>query len=46
MRDVSRGKELRVTESVAKTILSIPVHPHLKSEEKDYIANEIINFFS
>jgi len=46
MRDVSRGKELRVTESVAKTILSIPIHPHLKSEEKDYIANEVIDFFN
>lgn len=46
MNGVSKGQKLRVTESVAKTILSIPVHQHLKSEEREYVVDKLTDFFN
>ncbi len=46
MSGVSRSQELKVTESVAKTILSIPVHQHLKSNEREYITDKVMDFFN
>lgn len=35
------GKELPVTEKVAKTIITLPMYPQLKIKELDYIINQV-----
>ena len=38
--------DLPVTEKVAKEVLSLPMYPHLKKEDVDYIVDKIKDFFS
>jgi len=45
MIEVSKGLKLRKTEDVAAAILSIPVHPNLTEEEREYIAHKISDFY-
>ncbi len=41
-----KGGELPVTEKVASEVLTLPMYPALTRDEMDYIADEIVNFFS
>ncbi|MBN2733777.1 MAG: DegT/DnrJ/EryC1/StrS family aminotransferase [Methanomicrobiaceae archaeon] len=46
MKDYSDPVSLPVTESFADEILSIPVHPFLKREEREFIAKSIQEFYN
>ncbi len=46
MKGFATPVKLPVTESVAEKILSIPVHPFLKKEEREYIADKIQSFYN
>ncbi len=39
------GVKLPVTEEIVNEILSIPVHPHLSAAEREYIAENIAEYF-
>jgi perosamine synthetase len=41
-----KGGELPMTEKVASEVLTLPLYPALTQDEMDYIAQEIMNFFS
>jgi dTDP-4-amino-4,6-dideoxygalactose transaminase len=40
-----RSNELRVTNSCAETVLSLPMHPGLNAAEVEYICDQIEDFF-
>lgn len=45
MKGFTDPVNLKVTEEIAKSILSIPVHPFLKEEELEYISEKITEFY-
>jgi len=36
---------LPITEKISNTILTLPIYPNMTSEEKDYLANSVLEFF-
>ena len=39
------GGELPVTEKVSKQIMALPIYPHIREQEMDYVCKEVAEFF-